>query len=774
MYIRTIIHTFVTLIRGSFYLTWSEMFYYSLHELFQKLRTMLLASLFFASNFIAFSQSTVWYFGQNAGISFNANGIPSAVQTGNMNTPEGCAIIMNSNGTVANYTNGRTLWDGQGTIIANDLFGDMHTTQSAAFVAKPGDLDTTYLFTLDVNVGPNGLCYSVLVNNNIVPNKKNIPIRNNLTERMVVVRHCNMRDAWLIVHGWNNNCFYAYRITAEGIDTVPQISCVGNVQSGNLLNATGYLKASFLGDRLAMANMGAGKVELFHFDNVNGIISNLIELDNLAAAYGVEFSHNGKVLYVSTASGSLYNFSLAVWNQQQIESSRSLISNTGSLLGALQMGPNNRIYVACDQSNFIGRIANPDNLGTNCNYNSDFLHLNGAKCEAGLPPFVNTGSNFIPIVNVACLGDTSFFSFYGDTLQVDSVLWNFGNYSLTDGFSRKLNPHYIYSKSGVYNAQLMIYHCDEVDTLSFQVKVLDFPQIDLGSDTSFCENESIIVDASVAGGATYLWQDGSSQASMKLDKTGTYWVKVKTACGFTTDTIKVLNIWKTPTLHLPNDTSICLGDSLILDAGANAIQYLWQNVDAGRYFIVKDPGLYTLSIIDSNYCKGDGQVFIDIDYPPSSSLGNDTSICRGTQLVLDAGEADHYEWQNFSTGKYLYVSKAGSYSVQMENKCGSLADTIEVRLSDCLHYISIPNAFSPNGDQLNDVFIPKAANISDFEMYIYNRWGHLIFFTNDLNRGWDGKEYGKYVATGIYVYTIKYRDLEGKLLIKKGFINLIR
>lgn len=747
---------------------------FTLRNLFQKLSITLLASLFLALHFPSYSQSTTWYFGQNAGISFNAKGIPSVIQSGNMNTPEGCAIIMSNNGGIANYTNGRILWNGQGVIVDNDLNGDKHTTQSALFLPKPSSSDTTYLFTLDANVGSNGLCYSVIVNQNILPNKKNIQIQNNLTERMCIVQHCNNHDAWLIVHAWNNNSFYAYRITGEGIDTVPVISNVGRIQSGNLLNATGYLKASYLGNRLAMANMGAGTVEVFHFDNINGIISNSIEINNLGAAYGVEFNKNGEILFVSTAAGSLFNFSLATWNHQAIEASRSLISSSNSLLGALQMGPNDRIFVARDNSNYIGRIANPDNLGTNCNYNSDFLDLKGGICEAGLPPFVNKSSNFIPIVNVACFGDTSFFSLYGDTLRIDSLRWDFGDTLVSSDQSNKLYTSYIYSRKGVYNAQLYIYHCEEIDTLSFQTEVLDFPQVDLGKDTSFCENKIVIIDAAVAGSAVYLWQDGSSNSNIQINKKGTYWVTVKTACGVTTDTVRVVNLWKTPILNLPNDTTLCFGDSIILDGGIDAIHYQWQNIDAGRYFIAKDSGLYTLSIIDSNFCEADDQVYIDIDYTPVSKLGNDTTICNGDHLILEAGEADYYEWQNYYTGKYYSVTQAGSYSVQLGNQCGTVADTIEVGVSDCLQYISIPNAFTPNEDQLNDIFMPKALNISDYEMHIYNRWGHEIFSTYDLNRGWDGKEFGNYVVSGIYAYIIRYRDYDGKLLIKKGFVNLIR
>ncbi|MCK5856375.1 MAG: gliding motility-associated C-terminal domain-containing protein [Bacteroidales bacterium] len=718
-----------------------------------------------------FSQSTVWYFGQNAGISFSANGVPTAISSSQMNTPEGCATHVSTSGQLEYYSNGESLWLANGSQIANNLDGNMNAIQSATFISKPYDNDTVYLFTLDSDIGINGLKYSVLVDNAIVVGMKNIPLMNNVTERMCIVQHCNNHDSWLIVHAWNSNNFYAYRINGEGVDTVPVISSVGSEQNGNLLNATGYLKVNKLGDRVAMAVMGSGKVELFHFDNINGVLSTAVSIDNIPAAYGVEFNESGSVLYVTSASGKLYNYDLSIWSENAIETSRSLVFSSNNQLGALQMGPNNNIYVAQDNSFYVGRIASPDFLGLNCNYSSDYLYLMGNKCEAGLPPFVSYTQNFDPIVTSVCIGDTTSFELLGDSLRIDSVKWDFG--IIPNVGSTKLKTKYLYSASGDYSCSLLVYHCNETDTFTFSAEVLSISPVDLGNDTAFCDYDSIILDANMSSTVSYLWDDGSIQPTMLVSSVGVHWVKITSLCGVVSDTILITDIWESPKLNLPNDTILCSGDTLLLDAG-NVFEHFWQGSNNNQIYVVKDSGWVSLTVKDTNNCMASSQFYVNIENVPQADLGNDTTICQGNEITLNGGEAQGYQWHNQTVAQYFRTRQAGTYSVKLYNQCGSTIDSINVRLSDCQEYIVLPNAFTPNGDNLNDVFLPKTLGISYYEMHIYNRLGHEVFMTKDLNHGWDGKTSGEDVIEGVYAYIIRYRKHNGNLLLKRGYLTLIR
>jgi len=743
-----------------------------LHKLLKSLKFILLVSILILFSTVQ-SQVNVWYFGQNAGVKFNSSGVPTALSNGNMNTPEGCAYIMGSNGKIANYSNGEKLWIGGTNIVISGLQGDKQATQSALFIHKPQDNDTVYLFTLDADCGSDGLKYSVIVNQNIVSGMKNIPLHSNVTERMCFVQHCNNEDTWLIVHGWNNNEFYTYKITGEGIDTVPIISSVGSIHSGNILNATGYMKVNQLGDKLALAKMGCGEVELFHFDNVSGIVSNPISLSNISTPYGIEFNAHGDRLYVSTASGNLYNYDLSQWSALDIQNSRHLISATNNLLGALQIGPDDKIYVAQDNSHFLGRIASPNNLGISCAYDAQSIYLDGFICEAGLPPYKKMENNFMIVASISCVGDTNYFNLLGDTLRIDSLLWDFGDTTTLSDFSVKVNPKYVYSSKGLYPCSLYVFHCNQVDTFTMLSKVLGVPEVNLGNDTSICQNQSLQLEITPDIGTFYEWPDGSKGTKFMVNNVGKYWIKAISICGLATDTIEILNIWPSPTISLPHDTTLCEGESMALDGGKNVIS-IWNNQDTSRFYVVNQPGKYHVMIIDSNQCKAEGDFNMVFEYLPVSKLGNDTVICYGSFLELNGGKANFYQWQDYSTNPYYTTSVAGTYSVELTNRCGSVTDSVLVELEDCDVQMLIPNAFSPNADGINDFFKPKALNITNFSMNIYSRFGQQIFETHDLNRGWDGYINKTKAQADAYFYLIRYQGLSGQTYLRKGFVNVIQ
>ena len=91
----------------------------------------------------------------------------------------------------------------------------------------------------------------------------------------------------------------------------------------------------------------------------------------------------------------------------------------------------------------------------------------------------------------------------------------------------------------------------------------------------------------------------------------------------------------------------------------------------------------------------------------------------------------------------------------------------------------VPNAFSPDGDGLNDVFkvTCNSENISSFRMYIYNRWGALVFESKEISLGWDGEYKGKPASQGVYVYKIEYSigtSAQDESRLKSGTVMLVR
>jgi gliding motility-associated-like protein len=320
-------------------------------------------------SFQIFSQNeaSFWYFGDNAGLQFNAqNGSVSAITDGQIDTLEGCTSISDTEGNLLFYSDGQTVWNSNHQIMPNGnyfggtgLLGDPSSTSSGLIVPKPNDPDKYYLFTVDephhnnAEVYPNqfsgtydqggtvpgqddgfnnGFNYS-LINmtlngglGDVDPIEKNIhlvtynptdpeEIKYKCSEKITAVRAEDCSSFWVITQFIDT--FYAFKIDVNGVSTTPVISQIGPEISinGYRRNALGYLKASPDASKLIAANFGyanesggnaPGSVDLFDFDNESGIVSNHLQLYSPTlgnSPYGVEFSAENRKVYATLSEG---------------------------------------------------------------------------------------------------------------------------------------------------------------------------------------------------------------------------------------------------------------------------------------------------------------------------------------------------------------------------------------------------------------------------------------------------------------------------------------
>ena len=198
-----------------------------------------------------------------------------------------------------------------------------------------------------------------------------------------------------------------------------------------------------------------------------------------------------------------------------------------------------------------------------------------------------------------------------------------------------------------------------------------------------------------------------------------------------------------------------------------------QNVD---YIFVGGTGNPRYLIDDVSVCDCE-------DFKPK--LGRDTTLCTGQQLLLKANipkEADSiiYTWQDGSKDSIFMVTQPGIYwvSAYIEDYKITVTDTIRVNYTDCTppkYPLWIPNSFTPNSDGLNDNFKPETiAEMEEYKMLIFNRWGQQIFESNDISKGWDGKYKGKLVESGVYTYHIEATDkLTKEKKVYNGRVTLI-
>ena len=305
---------------------------------------------------------------------------------------------------------------------------------------------------------------------------------------------------------------------------------------------------------------------------------------------------------------------------------------------------------------------------------------------------------------------------------------------------------------------------------TIQVAFKPLPVFDLGSDTILCEGQKVILGPAVTG--SYLWQDGSNAESMTVTQSGEYWLRLTQNGCAASDTVNV-SYKPLPSVDLGNDTSICPGSTVLLDAGQPNATYLWSNGAAADAISVQNPGVYWVAVgVDG--CVAIDSIKIDYLMLPHFPLGNDTTLCEGQTLVLkpEAGNAS-FIWQDGSTGTTFMVTQPGTYKVTLNNQCETVSDEIIVQRGLCELYM--PNAFTPNHDGINDVFRVKyPAFIKNFDMQIFNRWGQIIFRSDNPYKGWDGSFNGTKQPAGNYVWTILLTDVNGNSKRYKGSVLLIQ
>ncbi len=316
---------------------------------------------------------------------------------------------------------------------------------------------------------------------------------------------------------------------------------------------------------------------------------------------------------------------------------------------------------------------------------------------------------------------------------------------------------------------------DQIDGYDYITSVN--PSISLGNDTTICEGDQIALTPG-ASFISWCWNDGSTDSVLHTGTAGTYWVEVIDEFGcFAYDTVQIETLIA-PSVSLGDDYNICPGDSAIISPGNGFAQYLWQDGSTNPEFLARDSGMYWVEVSSAVGCSSRDTLVIGLSPVPEFDFGQDTIVLEPGNHNLDSGPGfDSYLWQDGSHGRYFEVPENGLYWVTVSNGYCFASDTVYVILNDCSANLQIPNCFTPNSDGYNDVFMVSSQNLSFFSILIYNRWGELLFETEDPNNGWDGKVNGNICPIGTYFYLIKFSTPcslgIGQSGVRKGSVTLL-
>lgn len=345
-------------------------------------------------------------------------------------------------------------------------------------------------------------------------------------------------------------------------------------------------------------------------------------------------------------------------------------------------------------------------------------------------------------------------------------------------------------------------------TVSINVTSLTASNLSVSGATAICSGTTANVSSAVTGSTgpvTINWSGGLGSGNgpfvVSPSTTTTYTVTVTDACGnFVTSTVPVV-VNPLPVINLsPQSATAC--EEVVL----NFVDNSTTNTGASYYWDFGD-GFYSNQVSPSHPYTSTGTYTVTVQV--TSPFGCQSNASTSNTVVVNApSRADFvsqamdgttispvYKFNNQSSNATVYawdfgdgssssaITPTHTYAVQGEytvklitySNAGckdSAQDVIQIKP---LFTIYIPNAFTPNGDNTNDAFAPKGAEISEFTMMIFDRWGELIYQTDDIQNGWDGKSKGgsKVSENGVYVYKITVRDFEERYHDYTGHVTLL-
>jgi gliding motility-associated-like protein len=331
-----------------------------------------------------------------------------------------------------------------------------------------------------------------------------------------------------------------------------------------------------------------------------------------------------------------------------------------------------------------------------------------------------------------------------------------------------------------------------VNTDQVTVLVHPNPIVYAGPDQTVCDG--VYITLSADGSSNVVWSSGVVDGVPFLQAIGSvsYIVNDENSFGCTaTDTV-IIDVVQNPNVWVTN-AEICLGEAVAL-IGNGADYYEWTGgIVDGAMFYPTESASYTVTGTDANGCTTDAIANIIVHYPPDvyfdilnmnlttsdPATGFDNLTTGAVSYDWDFG--DQYSSQEFEPNHEFPDDGAGEYAITLTaySDFGCAADHTKYVHVFQDHNIYVPNAFTPDGDDYNEVFKPVMYGFdeNDYVMYIYNRWGELIFETHNMEVGWDGTYAGQdyKVQDGVFTWKIEAR-IKGSTdhKIYMGHVSIIK
>lgn len=317
-----------------------------------------------------------------------------------------------------------------------------------------------------------------------------------------------------------------------------------------------------------------------------------------------------------------------------------------------------------------------------------------------------------------------------------------------------------------------------------QIPIPDFQLLD-----TICVSECLIpqnlqqqvADAWLWSGASVTFPDAQTPGEICFYENGASTIQHIIYFGGCSDTSEqIVEVIPVPKTGINSDTIVCDETSFILNASTpSGISYKWENGLSLPIREVGQSGLYSVTV-DNGFCTSSDTIAVqfvsDIFDQSNIELGIDTSICKENNLLFggDLSVVDEFWWNDGNLTSPRPINTPGEYVLSAVINGCFFNDSINIEIENCGDALYLPNAFSPNGDNLNDTFTAFGTYHQIKSLQVFNRWGGLVWDAEgDLP--WDGTFKGQPAQPGVYVYLLKYTDVrtnEEKMI--SGDVVLIR
>jgi gliding motility-associated-like protein len=380
-----------------------------------------------------------------------------------------------------------------------------------------------------------------------------------------------------------------------------------------------------------------------------------------------------------------------------------------------------------------------------------------------------------------CAGQTATLSASGAT----SYTWNPGGVNAAT-FTVSPGSSFIYTVSG---SDLSCFSSIAVTLGVIPDLILDV------NNATICVGQTTTLNAN--GAATYVWLNGPSTASYVVSPTVTAIYTVTGSSGNcskdTSAQVIVNSLPVAPSVSV--NSAICQGGTINLSGNGVAGSYVWLGPNSYTASGItatilpaqlSNAGSYTLAITDANGCVNRSTISVSIGPSPIATVSSQTT-CVGKPLILESAGGSSYSWNGpsgFSSSSATVTiaesssTMSGTYSVTVTNTSGCVStNTLAVLIEKCACEVFVPEGFSPNADGAHDQFIISCIDEHKVKIEIFNRWGNLVYKSNDYQNNWDGKSnagffvIGEELPAGTYYYIIQVSDEEKA---RTGFVTLWR